>query len=1764
MLYVSINGVTQAAKAGEPGPLSWAWGVSDGDRPYWDDTAFGMGDLGVGAPESFKGSFLDMVVVGGPGVGDAMDMADLTALNAACGNLPPGEIPPDLRENLGPNDSLRNKELCRGCAGDPVDTLSGNFFEPVPGISVAGRGPGLSVGFQYNSTPGATDPVDGGAGFGWSPSFAMRLERTVDGRLTVVQEGGATVPFLPDGSGGWVPSAKYVAALQKNGDGSYTFTRHRSQRFTFEAPPSPTTADATIGRLRELSDLFGNVTHVHYPSGSSLQADALYQGSSLSGAGAQRLDISWAAGRIASVSDQLPSGQGGPRSLTLSYTGGDLTGYTDAMGGQWVFGYDAHHRMTSLRKPRHSDPSKVIENHYDAQGRVDWQEDELDRRSIIAYDTPVAGKTTVTGPGTSPIVRVDTFIDGRRENTTIAPGTPDAVSQSFTFDPTTYALVSSSLNGATTSYGHDATGNTTSVEDPTGRIQRFTYNALDQVLTASIGEIRTSPTTTSTAAVVTTTNEYDASNGRLEKSTVAAGTSEAAVTDYVYGDGSHLEDVTKVVDSRGKEWLSGYDADTGYQVWSQDPEGGRTVRSFNEVGWPLSVTSPRGVATTAVAHDFETTYSYDVANRKTTVTGPVADPGSETGDVTVTVLDANGNTAAVTTGTGSGDTTIYGYDAADEVTVVDPPGPGAKGYEYFPSGTLKRYSNELGGHWDYGYDAAGRTVTEADPLGRTTTYGYDAAGRVATVRQPVAGATCTGTKVGCITYYRDAAGRLTGIDYSANDLPDVSVSGDFTQGIRYDALGRRIGQTLFGSGNASEEWTWNRRSQLVSHRDRSQRTTTFGWDKTGNMTAIRYPGTTADVVRHFDGAGRLDSVTDYAGRTVSFGYDADSNWTGTSFPGPSGTANTDAFGFDGAGRMISATWRQGGPTDTVLGSETYARPTSSKGMVASTTMTGTAGAGSKTNSYDARDRLTAAGTEAFGIDDAGNLTTMADAIHQTFDAAQQMCWSSPTDTTGTCGSTKPADATVYSYDAKGNRTSQQAPGESPTLLGYNQANQLISARVGSGQVADGDLVAVTPTRIVDTRDGTGGCPVAACARMSAGQSMQTPLANAGGVLPSGGFSAVLVTVTVINPAADGYLAVAGNGNAAAATLNYQAGVERSITAIVPAGTYLGLFTTKATDVVIDVSGYFRGTGAVSDAYRAVTPARLVDTRTGTGTCDGNPCAITTAGATTLITAAGNAGLPGSGMHAAVATVTVVNPAADGTLVVAPTTSTGGPGAGRITYTAGVTTNASVIAPVDANGKIALYTSNAVDVVVDVSGYFTAPADGDLGLGLHTVAVTRLVKSSTPTGPCVGGACATLAAGTRQKVQVTGNAGIPTGAKAVYGTLTLTGTGSSAGYVQINPSGTSGMGASAEQSVEYPASGVVNAAVLVPLNDDGTLEIVSSTAAGHWMFDVAGYLSQHQGNWTYTYNADGIRSTKKSPGGTVTQFTWTDGNGLPLLLSQRTQTSPGGTTWDETRIIYGPGGQPIEQIAPDGTAVWLHHDQLGSVRMSTAAAGSNPGEEVSSRSFNAYGTVRSKTGPQPLLGYAGQYTDNETGYQYLRARYYDGKSGQFVSQDPLGELTRSPYSYSTNPVTQTDPSGMCNGLAGETREEYCRELAAEIAREDADRAFRHCVMNGGSIEQCEDISQGVYDSTYGIWFASCMDGKMPDPFAARPPTTEEVLNGDVARGWTSSHETPSDVDGFDPIPHVSIPPIGKKLLVAAGIALLSIASAATDPRNLLNS
>jgi RHS repeat-associated protein len=77
------------------------------------------------------------------------------------------------------------------------------------------------------------------------------------------------------------------------------------------------------------------------------------------------------------------------------------------------------------------------------------------------------------------------------------------------------------------------------------------------------------------------------------------------------------------------------------------------------------------------------------------------------------------------------------------------------------------------------------------------------------------------------------------------------------------------------------------------------------------------------------------------------------------------------------------------------------------------------------------------------------------------------------------------------------------------------------------------------------------------------------------------------------------------------------------------------------------------------------------------------------------------------------------------------------------------------------------------------------------------------------------------------------------------------------------------------------------------------------------------------------------------------------------------------------------------------------------------------------SYDAYGDGVGSTGSYTTpLGYAGQYRDAESGLIYLRARYYDPVSIQFLTVDPDIASTRSPYAYvAGNPLNSADPTGL---------------------------------------------------------------------------------------------------------------------------------------------
>lgn len=102
-------------------------------------------------------------------------------------------------------------------------------------------------------------------------------------------------------------------------------------------------------------------------------------------------------------------------------------------------------------------------------------------------------------------------------------------------------------------------------------------------------------------------------------------------------------------------------------------------------------------------------------------------------------------------------------------------------------------------------------------------------------------------------------------------------------------------------------------------------------------------------------------------------------------------------------------------------------------------------------------------------------------------------------------------------------------------------------------------------------------------------------------------------------------------------------------------------------------------------------------------------------------------------------------------------------------------------------------------------------------------------------------------------------------------------------------------------------------------------------------------------------------------------------------------------------------------------LYYHQGQLGSTRLLTDASGA----AAATFSYDPYGAVAARTGTATTpFGFAGQYTDAESGLIYLRARYYEPATGQFITRDPAVREMRQPYAYvNDSPPNGIDPAGL---------------------------------------------------------------------------------------------------------------------------------------------
>jgi RHS repeat-associated protein len=234
--------------------------------------------------------------------------------------------------------------------------------------------------------------------------------------------------------------------------------------------------------------------------------------------------------------------------------------------------------------------------------------------------------------------------------------------------------------------------------------------------------------------------------------------------------------------------------------------------------------------------------------------------------------------------------------------------------------------------------------------------------------------------------------------------------------------------------------------------------------------------------------------------------------------------------------------------------------------------------------------------------------------------------------------------------------------------------------------------------------------------------------------------------------------------------------------------------------------------------------------------------------------------------------------------------------------------------------------------------------------------------------------------------------------------------------------------------------------------DNGANLTTNTSGASQTFDAADQLSSStigSSTTNYTYNAEGQRTATTPPSGPSTGYSYNQAgdltgisgsasatytyNGDGLRVSKTVGTTATDQVWDtsgsvphvfvdgSTYYVYGVGGLPLEQVRGSDTYYFLH-DQLGSTRLLTDA----PGNVAASYTYDPYGGVLGSTGTVTTpLRFAGAYTDAESGLIYLVNRYYDPATGQFLSVDPLVDVTQASYAYAgDDPVNNSDPAGLC--------------------------------------------------------------------------------------------------------------------------------------------
>ena len=191
---------------------------------------------------------------------------------------------------------------------------------------------------------------------------------------------------------------------------------------------------------------------------------------------------------------------------------------------------------------------------------------------------------------------------------------------------------------------------------------------------------------------------------------------------------------------------------------------------------------------------------------------------------------------------------------------------------------------------------------------------------------------------------------------------------------------------------------------------------------------------------------------------------------------------------------------------------------------------------------------------------------------------------------------------------------------------------------------------------------------------------------------------------------------------------------------------------------------------------------------------------------------------------------------------------------------------------------------------------------------------------------------------------------------------------------------------------------------------------AGVATTTYAYDANGNLIQ-AGGWSYMWDylnrmlASGFNNSTTTyaydpSGARVLQTSTTSATYYPNKYYSFTSTKSGANTY-ATSTNYVFNGDTllatIDQALYNGAATgspitrYIHPDHLGS----TDAVTDQSGNLVELQDYYPYGATRIATSTYPTnekRQYIDQFSDAQTGLNYLNARYYNPQQGQFISQD----------------------------------------------------------------------------------------------------------------------------------------------------------------------